>query len=89
MIGTFFFVSKYIPKFPAVLAPLIVGIIYLFFSDISFSGVEFSVAFPEFTLPTFTLEAFLAYGLPLFIILIGMETPAGVGLMKNGGVKKV
>lgn len=89
MIGTFFIVNKFIPKFPAVLATLIIGIVYLLLSDINFSGIEFSVAYPEIVLPTFTLDGFFAYGLPLFIILIGMETPAGVGLMKSEGVKEV
>lgn len=89
MMGTFFVVSKLFPRFPAVLAALVMGIIYLLFSDINFSGIEFSVAFPEIVLPSFTLDAFFAYGLPLFIILIGMETPAGVGLMKSTGVKIV
>ncbi len=36
----------------------------------------------------FTLEAFLAYGLPLTIILVGMETPVGVGIIKAVGYKK-
>lgn len=88
LFGTYFIVNKFIPKFPAVLAALVVGIVYLLLSDINFSGIEFSVAYPEFVLPSFTLDAFFAYGLPLFIILIGMETPAGVGLMKSSGVKK-
>ncbi len=38
-------------------------------------------------MPEFTLGAFLTYGLPLAIILVGMETPAGVGLVKGMGYK--
>ncbi|SDH67925.1 benzoate membrane transport protein [Alteribacillus persepolensis] len=89
MISAFFIVTKYLPKFPAVLGALMIGLLYIFISDISFTGVEFVVNYPSFVLPEFTLSAFLAYGLPLTIILIGMETPAGVGLLKSVGFKQV
>jgi benzoate membrane transport protein len=89
MIGSFLLITKFIPKFPAVLGSLIIGIIYLLASGVNFGSIEFLVNYPSFVLPEFTLAAFLAYGLPLTIILIGMETPAGVGLVKSAGYKNI
>jgi benzoate membrane transport protein len=89
MIGTFLILSKLAPKFPAVLGSLVVGIIYLIVSGIDLSGIEFVVDYPRFVMPEFTLEAFLAYGLPLAIILVGMETPVGVSLLKSAGYKRI
>ncbi|WP_218017042.1 benzoate/H(+) symporter BenE family transporter [Halalkalibacter krulwichiae] len=89
MIGTFLVLTKLAPKFPAVLGSLAVGIIYLLISGINFSGIEFVVDYPRFVMPEFTLEAFLAYGLPLAIILVGMETPVGVSMLKSAGYKRI
>ncbi|MCQ6275928.1 benzoate/H(+) symporter BenE family transporter [Bacillus sp. V3B] len=89
MIGAFALTMKFLPKFPAVLGALIAGIIYLLVIGVSFADVEFAIDYPRFVLPEFSLYAFLAYGLPLTIILIGVETPAGVGLVKSGGYKEV
>ncbi|WP_428912025.1 benzoate/H(+) symporter BenE family transporter [Niallia sp. Krafla_26] len=89
MIGTFIIVTRLIPKFPAVLASLLVGIIYVIVSGVDFSSITFSVDYPTFVLPQFTLDGFLAYGLPLAVILIGMETPAGAGLLQSSGFKNV
>lgn len=89
MIGTYLILSKLAPNFPAVLGSLIVGIIYLIVGGISFTGIEFAIDYPRFVMPEFTLAAFLAYGLPLTIILIGMETPVGVSLLKSAGYKRI
>ncbi|MFD2507858.1 benzoate/H(+) symporter BenE family transporter [Halalkalibacter alkalisediminis] len=89
MVGTFLILSKMAPKIPAVLGSLVVGIIYLIISGVEFTGIEFTVNYPQFVMPEFTLEAFLAYGLPLAIILIGMETPVGVSLLKSAGYKGI
>lgn len=82
MITAYLVVMKYVPKFPPVLASLIVGVIWLFYIGIDFSAVEFTVVTPQAFLPEFTFSAFLAYGLPLTMILVGVETPAGVGILK-------
>lgn len=85
MIGTFIIVTRFASAFPPVLASIIVGVIYLLVSDVSFAGVEFSVAYPELVVPAFSFEAFLIYGLPLTLILIGMENPTAIALLKNEG----
>lgn len=89
MIISYILFSKFFPKFPPVLGSFIVGIIYLAVIGIDFTTIEFSVKYPEFVFPEFTLAAFLAYGLPLAIILIGMDTPTGVGMLKSAGYKNV
>lgn len=87
MIGTFIIVTRFAPVFPPVLAAIIIGVIYLFVSDVSFTGVEFTVAYPELVLPAFSFEALLIYGLPLTLILIGMENPTAISLLRNEGFK--
>ena len=89
MILAFFLSARLLRRVPPLIVAMLAGIAYMAYSGIDFSGVEFSVTFPEFIVPTFTLEAFLAYGLPLALILVGMETPAGVGLVKGMGYKQV
>ncbi|AXF58008.1 benzoate transporter [Salicibibacter kimchii] len=87
MIGTFIIVTRFAPVVPPVLASIIVGVVYLLVSDVSFAGVEFSVEYPELVLPAFSFESFLIYGLPLILILIGMENPTAIALLKNEGFK--
>ncbi|WP_275286707.1 benzoate/H(+) symporter BenE family transporter [Halomonas elongata] len=89
MILAFFLSARFLRRVPPLIVAMLAGIAYMSYAGIDFSGVEFSVNFPEFIAPEFTLEAFLAYGLPLALILIGMETPAGVGLVKGMGYKEV
>lgn len=89
MILAFFFSARLLRRVPPLIVAMLAGITYMAVSGVDFSGVEFSVTFPEFIVPEFTLEAFLAYGLPLTLILVGMETPAGVGLVKGMGYKEV
>lgn len=87
MIGTFLVITRFVPSFPPVLASIIIGVSYLLLSDVSFAGVEFAVAYPELVLPAFSFEAFLIYGLPLALILIGMENSTAIGLLRNQGYK--
>ena len=87
MILVFFVSARFLRRFPPLIVAMLAGIAYMLYSGVDFSGVEFSVNFPEFIVPEFivpefTLKAFLSYGLPLALILVGMETPAGVGLVK-------
>ncbi|PWW30120.1 benzoate/H(+) symporter BenE family transporter [Chromohalobacter israelensis] len=89
MILAFFFSARLLRRVPPLIVAMLAGITYMAVSGVDFSGVQFSVTFPEFIVPEFTLEAFLAYGLPLTLILVGMETPAGVGLVKGMGYKEV
>ncbi|MCE9664623.1 benzoate/H(+) symporter BenE family transporter [Halomonas sp. M5N1S17] len=89
MILSFFLSARLIRKVPPLFVSMAVGIGYLMFTGVDFSGIQATVRFPEFIVPEFTLAAFLAYGLPLAIILVGMETPAGVGLVKGMGYKEV
>ncbi|WP_431025149.1 benzoate/H(+) symporter BenE family transporter [Halomonas sp. H5] len=89
MILAFFFSARLLRRVPPLIVAMLAGIAYMAYSGVDFSAVEFSVTFPEFIVPEFTLEAFLAYGLPLALILVGMETPAGVGLVKGMGYKEV
>ncbi|MBF7097505.1 benzoate/H(+) symporter BenE family transporter [Alkalibacter mobilis] len=89
MIIAYLIATKFISKFPAVVASLIVGIAILIFSGADFSNIEFAMEIPKFVMPSFSLEAFLVYGLPLTIILCGMETPVGVGILKAVGYKNV
>ncbi|MCK0745223.1 benzoate/H(+) symporter BenE family transporter [Chromohalobacter nigrandesensis] len=87
MILAFFVSSRFLRKVPPLIVAMLAGMAYLMTTGVDFSGVEFSMRFPEFVVPEFTLGAFLAYGLPLAIILVGMETPAGIGLVKGMGYK--
>ncbi|WP_245784342.1 benzoate/H(+) symporter BenE family transporter [Halomonas korlensis] len=89
MILTFFISARLLRRVPPLIVSMVAGILYLTATGVDLSGVEFSVTFPEFVLPEFTMGAFLAYGLPLALILVGMETPAGVGLVKGMGYKEV
>jgi benzoate membrane transport protein len=89
MILSFFLSARLIRKVPPLIVAMLAGIIYLSVTGVDFSGVQATIRFPEFIVPEFTLGAFLAYGLPLAIILVGMETPAGVGLVKGMGYKEV
>jgi benzoate membrane transport protein len=85
MILSFFFAARYLRRMPPLVVTLLVGVGYMALTGADFSTVAFSFRLPEFIMPSFTLEAFLAYGLPLALILVGMETPAGVGLVKGMG----
>jgi len=89
MIGAYLLTTKFFKKFPAVISSLVVGIIWLVVTGTDFSKVSLVVDYPRFVVPEFSLEAFLAYGLPLTIILVGMETPVGVGLLKAVGYKNI
>ncbi|MGB8714173.1 MAG: benzoate/H(+) symporter BenE family transporter [Onishia taeanensis] len=89
MILAFFFSARFLRRVPPLVVTLAVGVIYMAFSGADFSSVEFSFRMPEFIAPAFSMDAFLAYGLPLALILVGMETPAGVGLVKGMGFKEV
>lgn len=89
MILAFFFSARLLRRVPPLIVAMLAGIAYMAYSGVDFSAVTFSVTFPEFIVPEFTLNAFLAYGLPLALILVGMETPAGVGLIKGMGYKEV
>nr|WP_232230310.1 benzoate/H(+) symporter BenE family transporter [Halomonas sp. 1513] len=89
MILAFFVSARLFRKVPPLVVAMLAGIGYLIATGVDLSGIEATVRFPEFIVPEFTLGAFLAYGLPLAIILVGMETPAGVGLVKGMGYKQV
>nr|WP_267963442.1 benzoate/H(+) symporter BenE family transporter [Halomonas sp. MCCC 1A11062] len=89
MILSFFLAARLFRRVPPLLVAMGAGIAYLMATGVDFSGIQATVRFPEFIVPEFTLGAFLAYGLPLAIILVGMETPAGVGLVKGMGYDKV
>lgn len=89
MILSFFLAARLFRRVPPLLVAMGAGIAYLMATGVDFSGIQATVRFPEFIMPEFTLGAFLAYGLPLAIILVGMETPAGVGLVKGMGYDKV
>ena len=87
MMLAFFISARVLRKIPPLIIAMAAGLTYLTVTGVDLSGIQATIRFPEFILPTFTLEAFLTYGLPLAIILVGMETPAGVGLVKGMGYK--
>ncbi|TVP48518.1 MAG: benzoate transporter [Halomonas sp.] len=89
MILAFFISSRLFRKIPPLVVAMLAGILYLIATGVDLSGIAATIRFPEFIVPEFTLGAFLTYGLPLAIILVGMETPAGVGLLKGMGYKEV
>ncbi|MDP3536399.1 MAG: benzoate/H(+) symporter BenE family transporter [Halomonas sp.] len=89
MILAFFISSRLFRKIPPLVVAMLAGILYLTATGVDLSGIAATIRFPEFIVPQFTLGAFLTYGLPLAIILVGMETPAGVGLLKGMGYKEV
>ncbi|OJA06091.1 benzoate/H(+) symporter BenE family transporter [Halomonas sp. QHL1] len=89
MILAFFISARLFRKIPPLIVAMLAGILYLAATGVDLSGIEATIRFPEFIVPQFTLGAFLTYGLPLAIILVGMETPAGVGLVKGMGYKEV
>lgn len=88
MIMAFFLSARFLRRIPPLVVTLVVGVLYMALSGADFSSVEFSFRMPEFIMPAFSMDAFLAYGLPLALILVGMETPAGVGLVKGMGYKE-
>jgi len=87
MILAFFISARLFRKIPPLIVAMLAGILYLMATGVDLSGIEATIRFPEFIVPEFTIGAFLTYGLPLAIILVGMETPAGVGLVKGMGYK--
>src|SRR5690554_7306501 len=87
MILAFFLSARLLRKVPPLIVSMLAGVIYLMATGVDLSGIQATIRFPEFIMPQFTLNAFLAYGLPLAIILVGMETPAGVGLVMGGGIQ--
>nr|WP_249410197.1 benzoate/H(+) symporter BenE family transporter [Halomonas venusta] len=87
MILAFFISARLFRKVPPLVVAMLAGILYLMATGVDLSGIEATIRFPEFIIPEFTFGAFLTYGLPLAIILVGMETPAGVGLVKGMGYK--
>ena len=89
MILTFFISARLLRRVPPLIVSMAAGVIYLIATGVDLSGLEFSVTFPQWVMPEFTMAAFLAYGLPLALILVGMETPAGVGLVKGMGYREV
>lgn len=89
MILAFFISARLFRKIPPLVVAMLAGILYLIATGVDLSGIEATIRFPEFIVPQFTLSAFLTYGLPLAIILVGMETPAGVGLVRGMGYKEV
>ena len=89
MILAFFISARLFRKIPPLVVAMLAGILYLTATGVDLSGITATIRFPEFIVPEFTLGAFLTYGLPLAIILVGMETPAGVGLVKGMGYKEV
>lgn len=89
MITAYLVFTKWLPKFPGVLASLVTGVIWMVATGTDFSSIELTIALPTFTLPQFSINAFISYGIPLTIILVAMETPVGVGLLKSVGYKKV
>lgn len=89
MILAFFISARLFRKIPPLIVSLLAGLAYLIVTGVDLSGIEATIRFPEFIMPEFTFRAFLTYGLPLAIILVGMETPAGVGLVKGMGYKEV
>lgn len=89
MILSFFLSARLFRKVPPLIVSMGAGIAYLLATGVDLSGIEASITFPEFIMPEFTLAAFLTYGLPLAIILVGMETPAGVGLVQGMGYRDV
>ncbi|AQU84333.1 MULTISPECIES: benzoate/H(+) symporter BenE family transporter [unclassified Halomonas] len=89
MILAFFISARLFRKIPPLVVAMLAGILYLTATGVDLSGISATIRFPEFIVPEFTLGAFLTYGLPLAIILVGMETPAGVGLVKGMGYKEV
>ncbi|KPQ30931.1 MAG: benzoate:H symporter BenE [Halomonas sp. HL-93] len=89
MILAFFFSARLFRKIPPLIVSMLAGLAYLTVTGVDLSGIEATIRFPEFILPEFTFGAFLTYGLPLALILVGMETPAGVGLVKGMGYKEV
>lgn len=89
MILSFFVTARLRLRVPPLVISILAGLAYLWIAGIDFSHVNLSLQWPEFLLPTFSWSAFLAYGLPLALILIGMETPAGVGLIQGMGYRRV
>ncbi|UMZ74765.1 benzoate/H(+) symporter BenE family transporter [Natranaerofaba carboxydovora] len=88
MIGTYLLIQRFYPKFPAIVGALITGVIYMFIVGVDFTGVSLMTNYPRFSVPEFDISVILSYGIPLTIILVGVETPAGVGLLKAAGYKK-
>jgi len=78
----FFFTMRFVPKFPPVLAALLVGLVAAFATG-SVEMAEADIAFtaPEFTAPMFSIEAFFAISIPLAALVIGAENAQAAGVL--------
>lgn len=78
----FFITMRYTPKFPPVLAALIVGLVAALATG-SFETGQTDIAFtaPTFTGPEFSFGAFLAISIPLAALVIGAENAQAAGVL--------
>jgi benzoate membrane transport protein len=78
----FFLTMRYLPRLPAVLSALIVGLIAAFATgSIEPGAVAITFTGPEFTVPVFSLEAMLAISIPLAALVIGAENAQAIGIL--------
>ena len=84
-LATFLFCKKFLPKFPAVLAVIIIGILYYIITG--FSMPEFAPQFlaPKIIMPAFTQnfpQVFLSLTIPLTALVLGAENAQAYGALQ-------
>lgn len=78
----FFLTMRYMPRLPAVLSALIVGLIAAFATgSVEPGAVDITFTAPEFTAPIFSLEAIFAISIPLAALVIGAENAQAIGIL--------
>lgn len=78
----FFLTMRYMPRLPAILVALLVGLIAAFATgSIEPGAVAITFTGPEFTAPDFSWDAIFAISIPLAALVIGAENAQAVGVL--------
>lgn len=86
----FFACKKFIPKFSAVLAALLVGVVYYVVTGYSIPGFAPEFMAPQIILPAFTAnfpQVFLSLTIPLTALVLGAENAQAYGALCAGDYK--
>ncbi|RFU69378.1 benzoate transporter [Peribacillus saganii] len=81
---SFFLVTRYSKRIPAVMAAVTVAFLTLLFSrnlDISSGGIPF--IFPSLQMPEFTWMGMLTLGIPLAMLVLSNDVAPGVGALES------
>lgn len=86
--AAYFFVARFLTRFPPALGALAGGIVVsAFYGGINFSGGDFSLVLPTVFIPSLSFDAFLSISLPLALLVIGAENAQATGVLLTEGYK--